>query len=191
MRAEAPDPDLRLCDLIRGGDASVLGDLLARDHAVADLLARAAAHSGVPGDSVARAWELLIGDIIEGTVAGGLRAALLERVIAVLDERALLDTVVVETAPRGPFLPPDDPWAGWWAEDPATWPGENRLTAGIVSRALRQVPVGLRVLLVLRDAAGISAAAAEPIVHRDPHQQGPLLEMAREAYVTALDGELT
>ncbi len=186
------DFDERTCLRIREGDPTALSDLLTRDHSVADLFARAIAREE-PGDSVALAWERLIDFVAKGQVHRALRAALLERVIEVLDETGQLETT--EMAPRGTdqasrFLPADDPWAGWWAKEPAGWAAGILLTNDQVLRALRRVPPGLRTLLVLRDAARLSAAEAGPIVGRDPDRQAALLAMARDAYVIAMDIEI-
>lgn len=191
--AAMPDADREACERIRSGDVSGVDELLRRHYAAAELLASTAVAAGSdPAESVAVAWEQLIRDAAAGAVAGGVRGALLERVIAVLDKRGLLDSAEVPPPPRRPFLPADDRWAGWWDDEhePEPWPSGTVLSRALVMRALRRVPVGLRVLLILRDAAGISGAEAEPTVHVPAAQQGALLDAGREAYLAAVDDEV-
>jgi hypothetical protein len=123
-------------------------------------------------------------------VAGAVRGALLGQLVMVLAERQLLDAGPTQ-APQPPaFLPADDRWAGWWAEEPPEWAPDAALPPRVTG-ALRQVPLGLRVLLVLRDAAMISPREAEPIVNVPGYGQAALLDEAREVYVSALDARLT
>lgn len=186
-----PDSDRSLCDRISRADAAALNELIARDYPAADLLARAAAAAGADiGESVALAWQQLIADVASHSVTDGLRGALLEQVIAVLDDRELLDTTQVAVLPRPVFIPPDDSWAGWWADDPAEWPPGSVLTQGQILGALRRVPVGRRVLLVLRDAARIPAPEAQAVVGISPAQQTALLDETRQDFVAAVDHEL-
>lgn len=186
-----PDLDQEMCTRIREGDAAAVDELVTRDHAVADLLARAASGDSGPGDAVAHAWALLISDIVQGRATCGLRAALLTRVIIVLEDRNLLDNSKV-TAPKNySFLPPDDDrWAGWWEIETPAWPARVELTVDIVLRALRHVPIIPRIILILRDAAKLSVAEVESVLQRDESHQTALLDSAREAYVFAIDDQI-
>ncbi|HEV2371966.1 MAG TPA: zf-HC2 domain-containing protein [Streptosporangiaceae bacterium] len=176
------DPDEQVRARIRGGDASAADDLLARDHGVADLLARAAAGTGTDtAGTTGLAWERLLADARTGAVTASLRAALLGRVVTVLIEQGHLDRTELPSRPF--FMPPGDRWAGWWLDDHAAWPPGTVLTHGQVLTALRRVPVGLRVLLVLRDAAGLSADETEPVVPRSAAQQAASLDRARATYL--------
>jgi hypothetical protein len=186
-----PDLDQQKCDRIRGGDAQTLEELVSRDHTLADLLARAVAGDGGPGDAVAHAWILLISDVTQGRTTRGLRAALLTRVITVLQDRDQLDESKVTSAKHYSFLPPDDDrWAGWWEIEPPTWPVRVKLTADVVLRALHRIPIVPRIILILRDAAKLSAAEVESILQRGEPQQTALLDAAREAYVRAIDDQV-
>jgi hypothetical protein len=187
------DTDREVSQRIRRGDAAAVNELVSRDHALADLLARVSSASGRTTDEcVALAWERLICDVARGDVTDGLRAALFERVITVLDDHELLDDAPgdVPAPDRGAFQPPENRWAGWWIADQVAWPDGTVLTAAQVVRALRRLPVGPRVLLILRDAAAIPAEAAEPIVHLAADQQAGRLDAAREAYLAAIEDEV-
>jgi hypothetical protein len=186
-----PDLDQEKCARIRGGDAEALDELVTRDHTVADLLAHAVTGDGGPGDAVAHAWTLLISDVVQGRITRGLRAALLTWVITVLEDRNLLDDSRVTSSQHYSFLPPDDDrWAGWWEIEPPTWPAQVELTADVVLRALHHVPIIPRIILILRDAAKISATEVESILQRGELQQTALLDAAREAYVFAIDDQI-
>lgn len=176
---------------IRRGDRTAVAELVAREHPVADLLCRAASGERAGDDVLTRAWTMLIGDIRSGEPAGSLRAALLGHVVRVLDDQDAFDPAETPPAPGwGPFLPEGDRWAGWWAEDPDPWPDGTVLSPEQILRALRGLPLGPRVLLVLRDAARLAPEQAEPIVGAPPERQAVLLEEAREAYVARLDRAL-
>ncbi|MGC1732160.1 MAG: hypothetical protein WA731_05730 [Pseudonocardiaceae bacterium] len=187
----ASDLDQATCARIREGDAEAVDEVVTRDYNVADLLAHAAAGACGPGDTVTHAWTLLISDIAQGRITCGLRAALLARVITVLEDRNLLDDSEVAASKPYSFSPPqDDRWAGWWEIDPPTWPASVELTAAVVLRALRRVPIIPRIILVLRDAAKISVTDVESILQRDEPRQIALLDAAREEYVFAIDTQI-
>jgi DNA-directed RNA polymerase specialized sigma24 family protein len=159
------------------------------DRRVAELLAAAAAKAGRADGVVASASERTLREV-EAT-ASGFRAALCRNVIDVLDEREHLDDAAPAQAPAArTFLPSTDRWAGWVQSEPTPWPVGTEISRDDVLHALRRVPVGLRVLLVLRDAAGLAAEEAAPVVHRDAAQQRALLHRAREWYVEAMDAEV-
>lgn len=174
------------------GGAPGIDALLTRDYPVVDLLARAAAAAGADvAECVALAWERFMSGAAARSAAAGPPGALLGQVIAVLDERQLLDAAPVPEPKAPAFLPSDDRWAGWWEEDPPEWPPDVELGWPQVIGALRRVPLGLRVLLVLRDAAGLSPDEAEPIVNVRGSGQASLLDEARQAYVAAIDDQET
>jgi hypothetical protein len=180
--------DLEAGRRIRAGDVAALDALLRRDHPVVDLLARALASDAGPGDSAARAWERLVAGLSASRrPEAGLRAAVLGHVVDVLDEDGLLDTVGRETVWPGTFLGEDDPWAGWWDEEPPAWPPGLTPEPGQVLAALRAVPPGPRLLLVLRDVAALREDQAETVSGYGRKEQEVLLESARESYVVALD----
>ncbi|MDF5752745.1 hypothetical protein [Spongiactinospora sp. TRM90649] len=177
-----PDPDHALCARLRSGDLTALDALLARDHGVAGLLARVAG-AGEPESVLETAWRRLVADIVAGEVTGGLRAALLGRTLA-----AIGPTGESAVPPDGRFLPPGDPWAGWWSGDgPAEWPPGFAPDDRTVAEALRRIPLPLRILLVARHVAGLSAEEAAALAGREPEHQEPLLRAAAEAYLAAID----
>ena len=180
--------DLETGRRVHAGDAEALDALLRRDHPVVDLLARALASDAGPGDGAARAWERLVTDLAAARYPEpGLRAAVLGHLVDVLDEGGLLDTVGRETVWSGTFLDGGDSWAGWWDEEPPVWPPDLTLTPDQVLAALRSVPPGPRLLLVLRDVAALREDQAETVSGYSPKEQEVLLESARESYVMALD----
>jgi hypothetical protein len=187
-----PDTDRGLCDRISRADAAAVDELIGRDYGTAGLLASAAATAGADvAENVALAWQQLIADVASHSVTDGLRGAWLERVITVLDDRELLDTGPPAALRRPVFLTSDLSWAGWWADDPAQWPPGVVLTQGQILAGLRRVPVGRRVLLVLRDAARISAQETQAVVGVPLAQQTALLDQTRQDFVAAIDHELT
>ncbi|MDQ3764405.1 MAG: hypothetical protein M3460_23440 [Actinomycetota bacterium] len=129
---------------------------------------------------------------MQGRITCGLRAALLTQVITVLQDRNQLDESKVTSARHYSFLPPeDDRWAGWWEIEPPAWPVQAELTADVVLRALHCIPIVPRIILILRDAAKLSATEVESIIQRDESHQTALLDAAREAYVCAIDDQVT
>lgn len=174
------------------GDAAAVYALLTRDYAIGDLLARAAAAAGADvTECVALAWEQLIADAASGSGTERAQTALLERVILVLDQRQQLDTADTGVPERSRFLPPGDRWAGWWPDnEPPAWPPDAALPREQVIRALRQLRLRQRVLLVLRDAARMSPEEAGQIVNEPEPHQTALLDEARQAYVAAIDQQV-
>jgi hypothetical protein len=187
-----PDPGQALCARIRSGDVGALDTLLARDHGVAEFLVRVAAPgAGESAGVLDAAWRWLVAAIVTGEVTGGPRAALLGRTLTLLGEMDLLDAGGAEPAASDRFLPPDDPWAGWWAGDgPAAWP-DRFVADDTMVAALRLLPPPMRVILVLRHTAGLTAEESAAIVGREPYAQAALLRTAVEAFVAALDTVLT
>lgn len=182
------------CDRVRRADVSALDELLARHHPGAQVLARAAAVTESAADeSLEQAWELLVAGIIGRTVTDGTRSVLLSHLMTTLAERRRLDPGPAAAAPRRAFYPPDDRWAGWWDDEqaPREWPPGTTLPWTRVARALREVPVGLRVLLILRDAIALAAQEAESVIPVPAARQPEVLDDARRSYVAALDEQLT
>lgn len=187
--AMTPDPDLdqQLCLAIRRGEASALAEAVQRHYAIGDLLARVAAVDADPRDCLARAWRSLIAEVVRQEITGALRPALLERVVAEVHGQNRLDPGRGDTRTPGPFQPDGDRWEGWWVSDQVPWPADVRFNPELLLWALRQMPVELRILLVLRDVAGLSSVEAAPIAGVLAPLQTAMLDAAREAYVLALD----
>lgn len=170
---------------------AVLG-LLEQHHAAAELLADAAAGAGGPADAVIGAWTTVLADAGIGPASANLRAELLRRVIDGLADDDRLDRTDTEPMPApGPFLADEDRWARWWAGDgPAPWPEGCTPDRDVVLRALRRIPVGPRVLLVLRDAAGLDPHTVAGIIGQAPAWQAMTLQQARDAFVIYVDAEV-
>jgi hypothetical protein len=180
-----------MCSHLSDGTAGAVDALLTRDYPATDLLARAAAAAGADvAECVALAWERFIGDAVGRASADGTRGALLGQVVMVLYDLELLDAAPVPVLKPPAFLPSGNRWAGWWEEDLPTWPPGAALLRPHVAAALRKLSLGPRVLLVLRDAAGLSPEEAEPIVNVRGSGQNQLLDKGRQAYVAALDDQL-
>lgn len=182
---------MELCARIRNGDGAAAIELLHRDHPVADLLFRAAMSNEVEVELLAYIWKSLIRDIKLGAVTDSLRPTMLERVITVLDDRSELDMSETRSPPKqGPFLPDDDRWAGWWADDPTPWPESSRPTPDQILHVLRRLPLAQRVLLVIRDVAGLRAEVALQILGYTSEEQRIVLGSARDSYVAYVDQEM-
>ncbi|WP_322750338.1 MULTISPECIES: hypothetical protein [unclassified Frankia] len=187
------------------GDGAAVDTLMNTDHALAVLLAEAV---GACPEAVAvvavveRAWL----DTVAVVVADPdppVRVALLGAVLRLMREDGQLDDAAAtadsatarspepepEPSRAGFFLPPDDRWAGWWNVDVPSWPAGWVPTAEQVRHAVRRLALNQRTLLILRDAAKLSATEAAPITGTEPDDQGRLLDSAREAYVAYLDEE--
>jgi DNA-directed RNA polymerase specialized sigma24 family protein len=81
--------------------------------------------------------------------------------------------------------------SGWWADEPVIWPAEAVLERARIVRAMRLLPLGHRVLLVLRDAANLRPDEAADIIGTTVAQQEVLLESARVGLVAYLDQDIT
>jgi hypothetical protein len=195
-----------------------IGDLLAE--VTMSVAAGGVAHAGAGGGEVngaggesraedrdavlAAAWAATLAEIADDTgpdatagQAGGspagsaLRATLLLHVVDAVEAAGRLDDAPTEPVPfPGPYLTGDDRWAGWWQVEPTGWPAGRRPERSEVIAALRRLPLGLRVLLVLRDAAGLGPEAAADIIGTSADQAEVLLESARLGFVGHLDREL-
>lgn len=182
------------------GDDTRSDDLHAvvrRHHGVAELLASALAADAGGGPepaadaAVRRAWRRVLTPVdAPARLAPELvRAELLRLVIDELSQADELDTAAPAPA-EPPFLPAGDRWEGWWAGTVPAWSGSTPPRRAEVLRALRRMPVGLRAVLVVRDAAAVPAGAAVAVLGVGPGVQAELLEKARLAYVTGLDREV-
>ncbi len=190
---------------LANGDGTAVDTLMNTDHALAVLLAEAV---GARPEAVAvvavveRAWLDTVAMLVAGTDQP-VRVALLGAVLRLMredgrldDAAATTDSVTVRSPEPEPspsragfFLPLDDRWAGWWNVDVPSWPAGWVPTAEQVLRAVRRLPLHQRTLLILRDAAKLSATEAAPITGMEPDDQGRLLDSARDAYVAYLDEE--
>ena len=147
------------------------------------------------GAAVRRAWQRVLATVADPArrtpAAEVVRAELLRLVIEELARAGDLDNAAPAPPLGQQFLPAGDRWAGWWAGTVPVWPEHRPATRADVLRALRRMPVGLRAVLVVRDAAAVSADTAVAVLGAGPGAQAELLEQARLAYVTALDLTMT
>jgi DNA-directed RNA polymerase specialized sigma24 family protein len=164
-----------------------------RDHPFAELVCTVAADGsalvapGTVAPVLSAAWRAALDEVGAGTGEGGLRTVLLREVLYALDDAGRLDTATPDVPVPGPYLPAGDPWEGWWADDDAVPPLTARLRRDQVVAALRQLPLGLRVLLVLRDGAGLPAGDATDLVAGSADQQDALLGTARVGFICLID----
>jgi DNA-directed RNA polymerase specialized sigma24 family protein len=179
--------DLGLSKRIRAGDRDAVRAVLARDHPVAVLFASALADEGSdPGPLVEDAWAGWLEDVAEGKVEERLRAALLVRVAAGLQIKPRPDEAY-QPEQLGTFTATGDRWEGWWDRPPATWPPDVVPQPDHVVAAVRDLPAGLRAILVLRDVAELSAEEVADIVPEARYMQDTALEQARDGYLVELD----
>jgi hypothetical protein len=138
---------------------------------------------------VADAWERLVDDVVDGSVTGGLRAALLGRVAVALDVAGSSEQPA-SPQPLGTFEPSGDRWEGcFWRGVPPAWPSGTVPRPDQVLRALRRLSTRQRAVLVLRDVARLTAAdVAAAIDCADDLNAG--LESARDGYLVELDREV-
>ncbi|TML22024.1 MAG: hypothetical protein E6G35_16605 [Actinobacteria bacterium] len=90
----------------------------------------------------------------------------------------------------GPYLPAGDRWEGWWVDDDAVTPITAALRRAQVVAALRRLPLGLRVLLVLRDGAGLLPEDAAELVAGSEDQQDALIASARVGFIWLIDEQI-
>jgi hypothetical protein len=215
--SEGPAPagpsDGDLLPGVRAADPAAVAAWARRDHPIAELLCAAAtagdpAHAGAPAqaqaaahaDAPARAgaagdggplyagWRAALAAVATQTPAGGMRATLLAEVLNALDDAGLLDTSAPPpVSVPDPYLPAGDPWEGWWSDESASRPLPARPQRDDVVRALRGLALVPRVLLVLRDGAGLPPGAVTGVTGATEEQQGTLLGSARPGFVHLLD----
>ncbi|MFK3981430.1 hypothetical protein ACI2K4_13760 [Micromonospora sp. NPDC050397] len=166
--------------------------LVDRDYPVALLLARVAVAADAEVDVPERAVVSAIRALrLDAYAEPELRPALLAAVLRELSGSGWLDRKPVGPPPSaGPFLPEDDRWAGWWQEDVVGWPEQAVPTVDQAVRALRRMPIQPRIVLVLRDAAGLSRDDAARVSGHSPQELSLLLESARDWLVGCLEPEL-
>jgi hypothetical protein len=142
-----------------------------------------------PGGCVAAAWRRVLVRAAAGECrAGLLRAELVAEVFAALRAAGEVDDAEPAGAGwRGSFLPAGDRWAGWWDVEPAGWPPGATPSPAQVLAALRGLPVRLRVLLLLREAAGVPPARAGALLGIPPEVERALTDQARTSFVGLLD----
>jgi len=196
------DTDEALLAGVRAGEPAAIVAWIERDHPMAEFLFNAAVSAPEPtGTSVAepdsellaRAWRAALAEVGGETRPERLRTILLREVLYALDDAGRLDPAPGDDADvpvPGPYLPTGDPWEGWWSDDDAVAPLTAALRRAQVVAALRRLPLGLRVLLVLRDGAGLRAEDAADLVAGSADQQDALISSARVGFICLIDEQL-
>jgi DNA-directed RNA polymerase specialized sigma24 family protein len=157
------------------------------ERAVVELLAAVIAAEGHDGKAVAAAFA----PRPENPERHSGRVDRLEALVEHLRAAAQLDVGVIEP-PAGPveYFPEGHRWEHWRMDDPEPLADTPLATRELIVHALRQLPLAMRALLVLRDAAHLAVEDAARIVSGTPAQQAVLLDRARTAFVAVLDREL-
>ena len=173
---------------------SALAQMVDRHHGAVSLLAGALAPAGDDGSEARRmgleAWEAVLGDV-DGRAGAGL--SLPTRLLGAVVDRApaegTTDDVDDVLASRD-LYPSGHRWAGWRADDPADWPARFVGDPATAVRALRRLPVVLRVVLVMRDVAHLGAVETTAVLGGTPRDQLSALDAARVRLVASLDRDL-
>jgi hypothetical protein len=184
-------PDAEWCERLRAGDRSVVPELLRRDHAAAVFFAHVMDASD-PQRTVATAWEELLAAMGRGAGGDDLRVGLFGRLAAAVGaDGRTADRPDTRPDRPGTFVGPDDRWEGWWDREPTAWPASADIGPARVAAAVRRLPVNLRGVLVLRDVADLTAEQTSAVLPAARSHQATMLESARDAYLIALDREVT
>jgi hypothetical protein len=113
-----------------------------------------------------------------------------------LDRLGIAIPIAIElgtTHPPGPFLPSDDRWAGWALDYLAAWtrlPRSGPLSAedqATVVDALGRLPTTYRLVIALRDAAGIPLFTVAQLLGLLNDEARALLHRARNEFEGILD----
>jgi hypothetical protein len=167
---------------LASGDPTAAAALLERDLGVTLFAASVLSPGTDPLDAVERAFA---GTAARPPAAGQVRAALLTHLLAALGHQVVPPEG--GAAVTDGFADDDDRWAGWWVDDVVSWPAGHRPGAGPLAAALRSLPMPLRVILLLVDAAQLPPGTAAGVLSCAEAQLEGWLEAARGALVAALD----
>ena len=190
--AALPSTDAALRAPVLAADPAAIEVWLSRDHSAADLLAEAAGAGDAAerAEILTRAWESAVTSVGGAGSPDGLCATLLLRTLDALEAADRLDNSHSEPIELpDPYLAGGDRWAGWWNREPREWPPGGVDRAALVG-ALRRLPLGPRMVLVLRDAAGLSPAETAELVGVTIAQEEVLLDSARLGLLVRLDDRL-
>jgi hypothetical protein len=184
--------EVRLSGRLMSGDPAAAATLVERDLALAYFVAAAVAPETHPRNVVEQAFTAIVD---QPPQPGEFRAQLLAHLLAGLAAPLTAGADSTSVSPPDPlagaFLGEDDRWSGWWTEDVRPWSGDSRPATTLVVAALHGLPMALRLILLLTDAAGLSAAQAAEILHCTPAQVTLWGETARTAFVATLDAEVS
>jgi RNA polymerase sigma-70 factor (ECF subfamily) len=186
----------RLTEALRSGQAALLRAAFNRHFDAMAMLARTLVSGG--DEDVARlieaTWASIVTDFARKPPRSSARAWLFARLLS------LRDTALDEPEPLGGqdesdpgFLPEDDEWEGHWAQFPMPWqPGADGWEhapggLAVVEAAVAALPLGERVVLLLRDLDGWTPAEVTALTGLPPDEERAVLFRARLRIRTALD----
>lgn len=171
-----------------GAMSRTISDWLHRDYPMTELLFTIATSDDSLRDEVlGSAWRAAVRARPDDDDA---RAVVLGEVLRSLNELGRLHPGPPTVTMPGPFLPAGDPWEDWWVDDDAVSPLPAGLRRGPVVATLRGLPLGHRVLLFLRDCAGLDPRRAAALVAGSGDQQGELLRDARIGFICLIDDHI-
>lgn len=188
-KATLGDEERRLLLGLRGRNPEAVGALIDRLYPALLLLGGQAQRQGP------RLVEEVWSDVIEDTVADEpvedlrlrIRAAVLQRAEAA--DRGAAEPEPVAAVPQVYFEPPDSHWPGWWTDAAAEQsrsasfhgerPGDESEIWDLLADAIRRLPLGERVVVVLRDVEGWSPEEVEELAGLSPTRQRARLHAAR------------
>jgi RNA polymerase sigma-70 factor (ECF subfamily) len=192
MRPE--EEDRQLLEGLQAGRVAAFSAFLDRDYPVTSLVAGFVAPPDTADATVERTWRSVIGRIDGFEGPGGLRASVLALLLGELDSAGVLDRDEgVAPSEPGRFLEAGDRWEGWWSDSVASWEGYGDAievpaeARDVVVEAIQSLPMVQRVLILLRDAAGLSLEECEPILGHSREGQETLLHWARSSVRMALE----
>jgi DNA-directed RNA polymerase specialized sigma24 family protein len=122
-----------------------------------------------------------------------LRSVLLQCVVARLRESMPLElSAQEERAVDGArFLPGEHRWGGGWAAPPQRFPSDDPTRAAemrdVLRAAIAELPLSLRLVIVLRDVEGFDADEVSAILSLSPRDQRKLLHLARSRARAAVE----
>jgi RNA polymerase sigma-70 factor (ECF subfamily) len=188
--------DKGLAEALRTGRPDQLRAAFSRHIAAMALLARSLCDgsNGAAISVITAAWTSVTADFRRDVPRGSARAWLFARL-------ARLDPVVRpdawEADPDGvEFLPADDPWEGHWVNFPVPWraapdPWETSAAGHAeIEAAVAALPLGERIVLVLRDLDGWSAAEVGALTGLSPEAEREVLLHARLRIRDVMDAAL-
>jgi RNA polymerase sigma-70 factor, ECF subfamily len=172
----------------RGGDAQAFGVLVDTHYPVTALVAGFLAERDQADEAVERTWLAVVDTLNQWDGTESLRAWLCALLIDELDRSQALDRAEGDAPPEpGRFLDAGDRWTGWWKGEMLSWAGfGDEFTPSDTVRnaavdAVRSLPMVQRVMVLLRDVAGLSLDECGSIVGRTKEDQATLLHWARSS----------
>ena len=121
------------------------------------------------------------------------REQLLGAVVVAVHDAGLLDADTGSEPPRlGRLNPAGDRWEGWWDDEdhPAAWPDDVAFDRTQLLRAVRRLPLRLRFLVVMREAAGLDPDAVARVLGGTPASLAPELDLARLSFIKSIGDDV-